>query len=193
MKVFHALITIIVLFMLYIQHENINTDVSFVTANNGLEYLVDNRQTQEEQNKSAELLSIIHQRIQLLKEHVIKNCPEDSKHFIDRLNDFDVSKISENTNTSKYTAYSLNKGQEVVFCLRSRKEDGELHKPNLMMFVALHELAHIISISIGHTKEFYKNFRYLIDESVKLGIYDEHNFSKEPKEYCGLTITSNPS
>ena len=39
------------------------------------------------------------------------------------------------------------------------------------MFVALHELSHVASKSIGHTDEFWDNFKFILIESEKIGIY----------------------
>ena len=61
-----------------------------------------------------------------------------------------------------------------------------------MMFVALHELAHIMTKSIGHTEEFWNNFRYLLKKAIKLGLYNDVNFEKNPVDYCGTKITNSP-
>ena len=60
------------------------------------------------------------------------------------------------------------------------------------MFVALHELSHIASKSIGHTDEFWNNFKFLIEEASSINIYDPVDYKKDPKQYCGMTITDNP-
>ena len=97
--------------------------------------------------------------------------------------------LIESTPNSKYTSYSINKGEKVVLCLRSRNSKNILVKENLLMFVALHELSHIMTKSVGHTKEFWDNFRFLLSESIKIKIYIKQNFRKYPKEYCGTQIT----
>ena len=63
---------------------------------------------------------------------------------------------------------------------------------NIMMFVALHELAHIMTKSVGHTDEFWDNFRYLLKKAIKLGVYKDVNFEKNPVDYCGTKITNSP-
>ncbi len=60
------------------------------------------------------------------------------------------------------------------------------------MFVALHELAHVATETIGHTKEFWHNFKFLIANAKKIGIYNPENYKQNPKMYCGLTITDSP-
>jgi hypothetical protein len=61
-----------------------------------------------------------------------------------------------------------------------------------MMFVALHEMAHLATESIGHTPEFWKNFKWLLGEAVKINIYTSQDFNNKPVEYCGVKITDNP-
>jgi len=61
-----------------------------------------------------------------------------------------------------------------------------------MMFVVLHEMAHVCSISIGHTEEFWSNFKWILEESINIGIYKKQNFKLQNVEYCGMTITDSP-
>ena len=61
-----------------------------------------------------------------------------------------------------------------------------------MMFVAIHELAHTMTKSIGHTEEFWDNFRTLLKNARKLGIYERVNYNETPKSYCGIKITDDP-
>ena len=105
---------------------------------------------------------------------------------------FNPKKIKEILPTSKYTAYSENKGEKVAFCPTTQRENNELIDDNTLMFVALHEMSHIATFSIGHTKEFWDNFKFLIIEAVQIGIYKPVNYANKPKTYCGMRITDNP-
>ena len=60
------------------------------------------------------------------------------------------------------------------------------------MFVAIHELAHVMTKSIGHTEEFWGNMKYLLKESIKIGVYKESDYRANPKKYCGTEITDSP-
>jgi len=81
-------------------------------------------------------------------------------------------KIKKIIPTSEYTAYSENKGEKIAFCLGDDKEDlDNLIEQNTLMFVALHELSHLATKSIGHTKDFWDNFKFILQESEKIGIY----------------------
>ena len=58
--------------------------------------------------------------------------------------------------------------------------------------MAIHELAHIMSVTIGHNDEFWDNFKFLLDNAVNIKLYDPVDYKKNPENYCGLEITDNP-
>ena len=105
---------------------------------------------------------------------------------------FNPRKISETLPTSKYTAYSENKGEKLAFCTTTTKEGSKLIDENTLTFVAVHELGHVMTESVGHTKEFWQNFKFLLKNAVKIGIYEPIDYKKKPKNYCGMKITDNP-
>ena len=53
-------------------------------------------------------------------------------------------------------------------------------------------MAHIMTLSIGHTPEFWKNFKFLLERAIELKIYKKEDYSENPKKYCGITVTSSP-
>jgi predicted metal-dependent hydrolase len=113
------------------------------------------------------------------------------KDYVDRLNDkINSVSIIENTSKNLYTSYSVNKGEELVICVRSRKT-GELHNINLIMYVVLHEIAHIMCPEYGHGELFQKIFKYITKSATECGLYHPIDFKNNPTEYCGLTINSN--
>jgi predicted metal-dependent hydrolase len=114
------------------------------------------------------------------------------KEVIRLIENFKPNNISESSKNSKYTSYSLNKGEKIVFCLRSKDKQQKLVEENVMMFVALHELGHVMSKSIGHTEEFWTNFKFLLKEAIKAKVYTKQDFRKKPVKYCGTNITDTP-
>lgn len=98
--------------------------------------------------------------------------------------------IKESSAKSEYTSYSLNKGEELVFCLRS-KVTNKLHDINDIMYVAVHEIAHIGCPEIGHTPLFKKINKFLLAKAAEARLYKFENYRKTLKEYCGITLTSN--
>lgn len=105
---------------------------------------------------------------------------------------FQPNNISEGGKDKSYTTYTLNKGEKIVFCLRTRDNTDQLHNINLLLFVAIHELAHIMTLSTGHTPEFQKHFSFLLKEAVDFGIYQPENFRANPTTYCGIPVTDTP-
>jgi len=107
--------------------------------------------------------------------------------------DADPSRFSESTPDASYTSYSVNKGEKVYMCLRQRNEKEELVDENIITFVAIHELAHIGTVDIGHTPLFWNNFGWLLKEAEAIQIYKFTDFSAHPVEYCGIKITDQPT
>jgi len=106
---------------------------------------------------------------------------------------FNPTTIKETLPTSEYTAYSENKGEKLAFCLNEDKHDNDnLIDANTLTFVAIHELAHVMSSTVGHNDEFWHNFKFLLEHAVELGIYEPIDYKKKPKNYCGMDITDNP-
>ena len=105
---------------------------------------------------------------------------------------FNPEAFSETTPDAKYTSYSVNKGEKIVFCLRDKKAGETLVKENIMTFVSIHELAHLMTKSIGHEPEFWANFKLLLKISIDNGLYENIDFNSTPKPYCGINITDTP-
>ena len=107
---------------------------------------------------------------------------------------FNPDKIVENPSDSKYTSYSINKGQKIVFCIRQRNEKNNLVDMNTLTFVAIHELSHLMTKSVGHTNEFWENMQFLLKEVINspLNVYKYQDFHNNPIEYCGTKITDTP-
>ena len=63
---------------------------------------------------------------------------------------------------------------------------------NTVTFVAIHELAHVMSVSNGHTPEFWKNMKYLLERGSEIGIYTPIDYAKNPVMFCGMEINSTP-
>lgn len=98
--------------------------------------------------------------------------------------------IAEGANDGIYTSYSVNKGEQLIFCIRSRKTKNKIHDLNLMMYVVLHEMAHVASPTWGHDSEFKHIFAFLAQTAIQLKLYEKIDFQNNPVEYCGLTINS---
>ena len=157
----------------------------------GKEYLVQNTIYKEE---SSILLSKLIERMKYIRDYLKENINKypEFKEYINLLSynfsDF-RTQIYEGDGKNNLTSYSVNKGEELVFCLHSKK-DNKLHNINLLMYVALHEMAHIACPEIGHGSLFKKIFNFLTKTAVELNTYQKIDFSSNPQEYCGMQLTS---
>lgn len=99
----------------------------------------------------------------------------------------------ESTPDADHTSYSVNKGEAVHMCLRERGAMKEsLVNENVLMFVGLHEMSHMITPTIGHDVQFWNNFGWLLEQAEALGVYKPTNFREHPVSYCGVKITDSP-
>ena len=127
------------------------------------------------------------------KQELVRKIKLKLKNDIDRLiKNFNPNAFSETTPDAQYTSYSVNKGEKIVFCLRNKSQDEELVKENIITFVAIHELGHLMTKSIGHEPEFWNTFKLLLKIAIEHGIYKNIDFNSTPKEYCGVNITDTP-
>ena len=82
-------------------------------------------------------------------------------------------------------SYSINKKQ-VYLCLKD--EQGEHYAMNMLMYVALHELAHCMCDEIGHTPKFHEIFNHLLDIAHEKNVYDK---TIEPlSSYCNYASSN---
>ena len=160
-----------------------------VSSVDGNKYCVRDR---KEVNAAADILARTTEKCKKLVEYVFKKYPE--KDNVIRLHEgFNPKQIMETLPTSEYTAYSENKGEKLAFCLNKKKKDNnDLIDDNTITFVAIHELAHIATKSIGHKSEFWENFKFLLNEAKEAGIHSPTDYKESPQEYCGMKIRDNP-
>jgi len=186
---FYILIAFILLFCLRIYYEsdafNLKCIISSVDGN---KYCVRERVKLE---LAANLLAQVTQKMKDMVTYMNKTHPSDPR-TIRLVEGFNPKKISETLPTSELTAYSENKGEKLAFCLNTTKEGNKLIDINTLTFVALHELSHIMTESIGHKQEFWKNFKFLLENAKEAGIYNPIDYKKKPTEYCGMKINDNP-
>lgn len=189
MNFVNIIIPLILLFILLIYIKKQRTEVAWVTSRvDGQQYVVQNK---PDKQIAADRLAQIKQNLVKLVSYCNQNHPKDER--VQRMNlKFDPNAIAEGTEDARYTTYTLNKGEKMVFCLRTRDYQDHIHDLNLLTFVAVHELGHIMTISEGHTEEFNKNFQFLIQQAVKCGVYSPEDYRINPRKYCGIEVTDTP-
>ena len=182
-------ILILIIFYFYYYKDGYFQLKCIISKVDGNEYCVRRR---EDQEKAADLLASTIKKCRELVKYLKEKYPDEEN--VKRLvAGFSETKIKETLPTSKFKAYSENKGQSLAFCLNVDGEnDNELIDDNTLLFVALHEVAHIMTKSIGHKPEFWDNFRFLLENAKKIGLHNPQDYKKNPEEYCGMKITDNP-
>ena len=144
--------------------------------------------------KSADTLAELNIRIKKLVDHVHKK--HGNRHYIKELEKrYHKDILSEAAIDSRYTTYTIDK-EDMHVCLRTRDDHEQLYDINLLVYVLLHELAHLANYSRsgqpihGHGKEFSEIFKLLTKEALAIGIYRYENYYRRPVEYCGMTLNS---
>lgn len=151
---------------------------------------------------SAETFAEIDRRIQILKAHLKKkygcqtcgvfnafNMRERTEQLFENYKKENFREISP-LNLTGATSFTEGKGHRVVMCLRNPK--GKLHDINTIMFVSLHEIAHVMNNEWGHEIEFWQLFRLVLENSVECGIYTPVDYTANPQNYCGIIIDQSP-
>ena len=181
-EIFVIFVMTVILLMYLMKHYG---EVEYVrSSTDNREYLVRNLSDKQE---AANLLSDITKDLQLLVNHMMAKYPADEN--IQRLYDnFNPDSISEGSVDSGYTSYSVNKGEKIIICIR--QSDKTFVDKNTVMYVAIHELGHLMTKEIGHTTTFWENFRILLHDAISIGIYKKVDYTQEPHKYCGISINS---
>jgi hypothetical protein len=201
MRKYLLLVAIILCVYFIITSYSIYKETLYIESNiDNNKYLIrsGNGRSSEYLKSSANILAEINKRIRKLIIHLDTNYGNDSdkRIFIKKLKDNYTSEVlSEAAIDKRYTTYTIDK-QEMHICLRTRDESEKLYDINLLMYVVLHELAHFCNYDEngypiqGHGNEFKFIFRFLILESIKIGIYKYVDYYGNPEPYCGIMLTS---
>ena len=186
---FYILIAFILLACLVIYYQSDAYDLKcIISSKDGNKYCVRERVKME---LAANLLADVTQKMKDMVAYLKEKHPDDPR-TIQLVDNFNPQKISETLPTSELTAYSENKGEKIAFCLNKRKNGSRLIDLNTLTFVALHELTHVATESIGHKQEFWLNFKWILENAKQSGIYSPIDYKKNPQEYCGMKINDNP-
>jgi hypothetical protein len=113
--------------------------------------------------------------------------PENMSYIKDLVSRTKKINIMETPQDDKYTSYTINKGEKIVFCLRSKVIDN-IHDMNTLMYVVIHEMGHVGCPEFGHTPLFKKIFKFLLEQSIVINIYKPIDYRINPQNYCGMTI-----
>jgi hypothetical protein len=194
-KIIILFLIICIILVLFNKSNHIIEKMTLVEAFDKKKYLV---RDLNDRNESANLLAKLMNNLKLLISN-LKLKSETSKDrelleykpYIESIfNKIDGVIVRENEGGNDLTSYSVNKGEELVFCIRSRA-NTKIHDLNELMYVAIHEVGHIGCPETGHTKLFAKINLFLLKKALEMGLYQYKDYSINPVEYCGMTLTTN--
>ena len=187
--IFYIFLGFLLFICLIIYYRSDTFDLKCIIASkDGNRYCVRER---EKMDLAANLLAEVTQKMKDTVNFIKEKHPEDER-AIRLVKNFNPKKISETLPTSELTAFSENKGEKIAFCLNKKKNGNKLIDINTLTFVALHELSHLATQSVGHKQEFWQNFKWILENAKEAGIYSPIDYNKSPEEYCGMTINDNP-
>lgn len=161
---------------------------------NGIHYKVSNRY--ENPEEAAQILDYLNRNnIELLRHLRLKyksGVMNNNVQFL--LDNYNPEVIFEHIPIgTKNTSFVVDKGSSVGFCLREKVSGKDiLHDKHTLMFVNLHELTHMYNKTWGHERDFWKSFKFILQEAKEAGIHEPKNYSLTPIMYCGLNVKYNP-
>lgn len=170
-----------IIILMFIQ--NHFSEVEYVKSRlDGRNYLVCKLPRQQE---AADYLAEVNAKLIKLIRHMISKY--NSKEAIQLYQNYNPDMLSEGSYTSGFTSFTVNK-VKLVLCIRQR--DNTFVDKNTIIYVAIHELAHMATKELGHTQTFWQNFKWLLEEAVAIGLYRKTDFNKTPQDYCGIKIST---
>ncbi len=190
--IFVMLVVLIIVF-----HKYIYDGTEYFQSNvDGKYYKV---QTGKNAQKHANYLGMLYTKMEVIVEYLRKNYPnqENVKHLLSNW-DEGIS-MKEVGKMESDAAYVINK-KNMSFCLQdSGKTDNYISDTNLITYVGIHELAHVMSYGTGHDSEFIANFNFLLGVAKLLKYYDPLSGQTIPlyiqldkintsDEYCGVAL-----
>jgi hypothetical protein len=160
----------------------------------------------KDSQKKADLLAFINLKLGILvsslrNDQRYKNNPDVKRLLSNWDRGITIKEIGFMENDA---AYVINK-QHLAFCLQdlpypnSNSKNTNIEDTNLITYVSIHELGHIMSEETGHGREFIKNFEFLLNYSKNLKyidpflnkeipLYIELSKLKTSDNYCGVPL-----
>ena len=138
----------------YLYYSSYKPTLVYVRSN------VDNRvyvvRNMPSKRKAANTIAKVRLKLETLVDKLKKKYKEKDGRINILKKRFNPDEIRESLPKGKQTSYSINKGERIVMCLRSRNQQEKIIDINTLVFVALHELAHIMTISMVTNQNFGK-------------------------------------
>jgi len=188
-----VIITIFIIWIYY-NHNLTKTENEIETFLTKISSLNNNKydvQDYPNNDNAANMLAQINTNIQNIIECMNRKYPHDTR--VKRLKErTKLLKIEEPPQEDGTSSYTINKGELMAICLRKKDAAKAFHSLDTLTFVIIHELAHIMTVSEGHTSEFMVNFKFILKEANSCGLYSPQDYARKPIVYCGVPVSHNP-
>jgi hypothetical protein len=133
------------------------------------------------------MIPVIHSRVDTLINCLQKKYPNDPRTKKLFTRDFVIrpKRIIPFFTDSKTVAFTVNK-DTIEICVKGPK-DGSINGLDESLVVILHELAHVITPSFGHTKEFWDNLKFLEENAFTCDEFFQSNEIRKGSKFsfCG--------
>jgi hypothetical protein len=197
-----ALVVIIILVVVIFTNTN---RIESIKVSNGDSYSVYKHLT--DYNEAAEMLAVLNEKNVAVIRHLkdkynnsiitklqnnqrLTKAEDYTNNLLERYN---PESLAENAPDNSDTSYTVNKGHKIYYCMRSKQKEGNpLHALSTLLFVSLHEVAHVAANQYGHGDEFWSTFKWLLKEAEIAGVYTPIDYKQAPTMYCGMEIAYNP-
>lgn len=183
----HILILFLILipfFLLYYVNVSFLDDRIKVLADDGNYYTVRNtKKSKETANTLARLNAKVKEFLALLQQ---KGDDSQSPMISRLVQRYNPDTLNEGKIDKELTSYTINKGESITLCVRSRDSHDNLYNDNVLFGVLLHELAHVGSVTVDHNAEFIRNFNYLLQKASEWNMFTR--ITKQ-FDYCGIETT----
>jgi hypothetical protein len=191
------ILLILSIIVFYLFYKYIYDGTVYVKSN------IDNREykvrSKNDKQRKADLLAVLYDKLNTIVNTLSTDPSYTNNPDVQRLitNWNKGVSIKEIGNLENDAAYVINK-RHMSFCL---EDYDSFEYYNLMTYVGIHELAHVMSVEVGHGPEFIKNFNFLLNYSKQLSYLNPFNLQQEPlyielskvntaDNYCGVKIAN---
>jgi hypothetical protein len=183
-------ILLIVIFVLFLRSDLYNLKCHEVKQGKHRVCVLNSREGQKNDQAVAMMTDLTEKLTRLVR---LAHADNPAHPGIQRLvANFDPRRVVESLPHSNHTAYTEDKGKKLAFCLTKERKGGRFVEENTLFFVALHELAHIMTEENGHTENFWRHFGDILRIARRHQMIIPVDYSKEPTKYCGMTLYENP-
>jgi hypothetical protein len=140
---------------------------------------------------AADLLARVTTKCKKLVDYMYDKYPDNE--VVQRLKqNYNPNKIMETLRQARIRRIAKIKAKNSVLFKQNNKNNDKLIDEHTLMFVAIHEMSHTCTKSVGHKSEFWENFKFLLENAKESKIHIPVDYTKSPVEYCDMTIKDNP-